>query len=142
MLIKVLSSFLSLIPLDGKRGRNRGAFGKKASFKAAFLILPLQNSFEDTFILLLLHPLIVSSSLHLHTAKLGVGVFGKNNARKSKGDNLGSISADKGTRANDLGIVTYANIEIDNSGTAVDNPGTAADDLVTATDDPSIAADN
>ena len=86
MLIKVLLSFLSPIPLNGKRGRNRGAFGKKTSSKTTLLILPIHNSSEDALLLFSLHPLIVSSSLRLSTAKSGVGVFGEDNVGKGRGD--------------------------------------------------------
>ena len=82
--MKVLSSFLSPIPLDRKRGRNRGALGEKASSEAAFQIFPLHNSSEDVLLLLLFHPLKVSSSFCLLSAKLGVGVFSKDNARKTE----------------------------------------------------------
>ena len=57
--MKVLSSFLLPIPLDGKRGRNRGALDKKTSSKAAFVILPLHNSSDDALLLFSFHPLIV-----------------------------------------------------------------------------------
>ena len=149
VLIKVLSSFLLLILLDGKRGRNRGVFGKKASSKAALLILPLHNSFEDALLLLPLHLLIVLSSLRLPAAKSGVGVFGKNNAGKRRGDDPRSMGADGRTRANDLGIRIDKDVGADDSGTAADNsciatddPGTAADDLGTATDNLGTAADD
>ena len=148
VLMKVLSSFLSPIPLNGKKRRNRGAFRKKASSKAAFLILPLHNSSKDALLLLPLHPLIVSSSLRLPAAKSGVGVFGKDNAGRGRGDDLGSIGADGGTRANNPGIGTDVNTgaddpstAADNSGTTTDNPGTTAEDSGTATDDPCTGKD-
>ena len=142
MLIKVLSSFLLPIPLDEKRGRNRDAFGKKASSKAAFLILPLHNSSEDAFLLLPLHPLIVSSSLRLPLAKLDIGVFGEDNAGKSRGDDPGSISTDGGTEADNPGTKTNADAGADDPGTAADNSGTATDDPGTAADDSGTAADD
>ena len=37
VLMKVLLTFLLPIPLNGKRGKNRGTFGKKTSSEAAFL---------------------------------------------------------------------------------------------------------
>ena len=43
VLIKVLSNFLLPIPLDGKRGRNRGALSEKTSSKVDFLIFLLQK---------------------------------------------------------------------------------------------------
>ena len=114
VLIKVLSSFLLPIPLDGKRGRNRGAFGEKAFSKAAFLILLLHNSSEDALLLFPLYLPIVSSSFCLLTAKSGVGVFGKDNAGKGKGDDPKSIGTDEGKGADDLDIETDADAEADN----------------------------
>ena len=77
--MKILSSFLLPIPLDGKRGRNRGALGEKASSKAALLILLLHNSSDDALLLFPLYSPIILSSLHLLAAQLGVSVFGKDN---------------------------------------------------------------
>ena len=133
--MKVLSSFLLPIPLDGKRGRNRGALSEKAYSEAALLILPLHNSSENALLLLPLHPLIVSSSLRLSVAKSGVGVFGEDNAGKSRGDDPGSIGTDGGTGADNPGTGT----DID---AGANNPGTTADNSGTATDDPGIAADD
>ena len=95
VLIKVLSSFLLPIPLDGKKGRNKGAFGEKTSSKAALLILPLHNPSEDTFLFFPLYPLIVSSSLCLPAAKLGVGVVSEDNAGRSRGDDPGNIGVEE-----------------------------------------------
>ena len=142
VLMKVLSSFLLPIPLDGKRRRNRGAFGEKASSEAALLILPLHNSSEDALLLLPLHPLIVSSSLHLLAAKSGVGVFGKDNARKGRGDDPGSISTDGRTGADNPGTRTDADAGADDLGTTVDNSGRATDDPGIAADNSGIAADD
>lgn len=146
------------ILLNGKKKRNRNAFNKKASSKAAFLILPLYNSFEDALLLFSFYPLIVSSSFYLSAAKSSVGVFGKDNARKSKRDDPGNTSADIDRRieANNLGTKTDPdtktdNLDItannfgtaaDNLGTITDNLGIAADILDTATDNPSTAANN
>ena len=134
VLMKVLSIFLLPIPLDGKRERIKGAVSEKASSKAALLILPLHNSFEDALLLFLLHPLIISSSFCLLAAKLGIGIFGKDNAGKSRGDNPGNISADGGTRADDPGIKTDADVGADDSSIASDYPGIAIDDPSTKTD--------
>ena len=111
--MKVLSSFLSPIPLDGKRGRNRGALGEKASSEAALLILPLHNSSEDALLLLPLYPLILSSSFRLLATKSGVGVFGKDNAGKSRGDNPGNIGADRRIGADNPDTKTDADIGAD-----------------------------
>lgn len=86
MLIKVLSNFFLPIPLDGRKRRNRCVLGKKAFSKSAFLIFSLHNSSEDTFLLFSLYLLIISSSFHLLAVGLDVGIFGKNNARKSRED--------------------------------------------------------
>lgn len=153
MLIKVLLNFFLPIPLDGKKRGNRGVFGKKAFSKAALLILPLHNFFEDTLLLLLLHLLIVSSSFRLFAAKLGVGVFGK--------DDLGITADDPGTKTgadvgadnpsigiDNLGTEINADAGADNSGTAADDPGTETDaearidDPGTTTDNPGTTADN
>lgn len=148
---KGLIKFFLPIPLDRKKGGNRGFFGKKVFFEAAFLIFLLNNSSEDVFLLLLLHLLIVSSSFYLFMAKLGVDVFGKDNAGKDSGDDLGSIGADadRGTKADDLGTGTDADVKADNPGTsandpgiAVDNPGIATDNSGTKIDDPGILANN
>ena len=121
--MKVLLNFLSPIPLDGKRRGNRGTFSEKAFSKAAFLILPLHNSSENALLFLPLYPLIVSSSLCLPAAKLGIGVFGKDNAKKNRGDDSESTGADA------------------DRGTGVDNPGTKIDADAEA-DNPSIVASN
>ena len=142
VLMKVLSSFLLPIPLDGKRGRNRGAFGEKAFSKAAFLILLLHNSSEDALLLFPLYLPIVSSSFCLLTAKSGVGVFGKDNAGKSSGDDPGSIGADEGTRADNPGKGSNADGRVDDPGIATDNSSTATDDPGTAADNSSTAKDN
>lgn len=91
-----------------------------------------------------LHPQKISSSFCLFAAKLGIGVFGKDNVRKSRRDDLESIGADidGGTRANNPGKRTNADAGADNPNTAINNLGTAADNPSTATDDPSIVADN
>lgn len=106
--MKVFSSFLLPIPFDGKKRGNKDALGKKAFSEAAFLIFPLYNSFKDTLLLFLFHPLIISPSFRLFLAKLGVGVSGKGNVGKSRGDDPGSISADAdgGTRVDNLGTKT------------------------------------
>ena len=151
VLIKVLLNFLLPIPLDEKKGGNRGAFGKKASSKAVFLILLLHNFSEDVFLFLLLHPLIVSFSLYLLIAKLVVSVFGKDNAGKSMGDDSRSIgtNADRGIKVDDPGIKIDADARINDLGTATDNLGIAADNLGividnldTTGDDLGIIADN
>ena len=140
--MKVLSSFLSPIPLDEKRRRNRGALGEKASSKAAFLILPLQNSSEDALLLLPLHQLIVSSSFCLPVAKSGVGVFGKDNAGKGRRGDPRSIGTDGGIGADNSVTRTDVDAGADNPGTTADNSGIATDDPGTATDNSGIAADN
>ena len=142
--MKVLSNFLLPIPIDGKRKGNRGIFGKKISFETALLILLLYNSSEDAFLLLLLYPLLVSSSLHLFIAKSGIGVFGKNNAGKGRGDDPESIGVniDGGTKVDNPGIKTNINIGVDNLGTAADNLSIVADDLSIAIDNPGTTADN
>ena len=142
VLVKVLSSFLLPILLNGKRRRNRGALGQKASSKAAFLIYPLHNSSEDVFLLLPLQPLIVSSSLCLLAPKSGVGVFGKDNTGKGRGDDLGSIDADRGTRADNPGTGTDKDVGADDPGTAAGNSSTAIDNLGTAADDSGKAANH
>lgn len=147
----VLLNFLLPIPLGGKRRGNRDTLGKKTSSKAAFLIFPLHNSFEDIFLLLSLQPLIVSSSFRFFVAKLGVDVFDKNNAKKYKRDNPGSTDADANgeTRADNPGTRTNANagadnpsIAEDNLDTTADNPGIAIDDLGIIADNLGIAVDN
>lgn len=142
--MKVLSNFFLSIPIDGKKRGKRGAFGKKASYKAAFLIFSLHNSSEDALLFLLLHRLIVSSSFCRPAAKSGVGVFGKDNAEKDRRNDLGSTSADAdgGIGADDPGTRTNADARVDNSGMAVDDPGMAADDPGTATNNQGIAVDN
>ena len=140
--MKVLSSFLLPIPLDGKRGRNRGALGKKASSEVALLILPLHNFFEDALMLFPLHPPIVSSNLRLPATKLGIGVFGKDNAGKSRGDDPGSTGADRGTGANNPDKDTDADAGTDDPGIAADGSGTVTDNPDTAADDSGIIADN
>ena len=91
VLIKVLLNFFLPIPLNKKRKINRSALGKKASSKASVLIFLLHNSSENAFLLFPLYPLIVSSSFCLPVAKLGVGIFGKNNAKKGKEDDCNVI---------------------------------------------------
>ena len=142
VLIKILSSFLSLIPLDGKKRRNKGAFGKKTSSKAAFLVLPLYNSSENAFLPLLLYPLIVSSSLCLSAAKLGVCVFSKNNAGKGKGDDPRSTGVDGRTGAEDPGKRIDADPGADDLCTVTDDLSTATDDPGTVTDNSSISVDD
>lgn len=93
VLIKILSNFILPIPLVGKRRGNRGTFNKKASSKAVFLIFLLYNFFEDAFLLLSLHLLIVSSSFCFLTTKLDVGIFGKDNVRTNKEDDPKNTSA-------------------------------------------------
>ena len=146
--MKVLLSFLLPIPLDEKKKRNKGAFSKKISSEAAFLILLLYNSFEDTFLLFPLYPLIVSS-LCLSATKSGIGVFSEDNIGKGRGDDLGSTGADGGTRVDNPGTRTDADAGVDNPdiitndlGIAADNPDIATDDSVTAADNLGIAADN
>ena len=86
MLIKILSNFLLPIALNKMRKGNRGAFGEKTSYKAAFLIFLLQNSSKNAFLLFSLHLLIVTSNLCFLVAKSGVGIFGKDNIGKGKSD--------------------------------------------------------
>ena len=142
--MKVLSNFLLPIPLNEKKSGNKSAFSKKISSKAAFLIFPLYNSSEDTPLLLLLHPLIVSSNLRLLVAKSGNGIFGKDNAEKSRGYDLESIgaAADRGIRTDNLGTKTNADAGVDDPSTAADNPSIVVDDLETATNDPNTTIDN
>ena len=75
---------------------------------------------------------------------MGVGVFGKDNVRKSRRDDLESISTDTdgGTGANDPCKRTNADAGVDNLSTATNNSGTAADNPGTATDDLGIVVDN
>ena len=147
--MKILSSFFLPIPLNGKRGRNRGALSEKASSKAAFLIVLLHNSSKDALLFFLLHPLIILSSFHLFATKSGVGVFGKDNAEKDRGVDPGSIGIDRRTRADNLGTgidvdagADNPGIAADDSGKATDDPGTKADDSGIAANNPSIAADD
>lgn len=92
--MKVLSNFLLLILLDKKRAGNKTAFGEKASFKAVFLIFLLYNSFKDAFLLLLFHPLIVSSAFCYFAAESGISVFDKNNTGKGRRDDQRNTSTD------------------------------------------------
>lgn len=140
--MKVLSSFFWPILLDKKRKGNKGAIGQKAPSKAALLILPLHNFFENNFLLLVLFSLIVLSSFCFFAATLGVGVFGKNNAGKRKGDNPGSIGAYRGTKADNPNIKKDVDRKADNPGTAADNPNTGTDNSGIAIDNLSTAADN
>ena len=144
MLIKVLLNFLLPIPLDGKRGRNRVTFGKKASFEAALLIFPLHNSSKNAFLFLLLYSLIILSSFCLSATKLGISVFGKDNIRKSKGDDPRSTSTDKDRRirVDDPGTETEVDVGVDHPGTVTDNPGIKADNPGTATNNSGITTDN
>ena len=132
------------ISLDGKKGRNRGAFDEKASFKAVFLILLLHNPSEDVFLLLSLHPQIISSRFRFSVAKLCIGVFGEDNAGKSRRDDLRCTSADKdgGIKADNPGIGIDADAGIDNLDTAADNSGTATNNLGITIDNLGIVADN
>lgn len=132
------------IPLDGKRGGNRDALGKKAFSKAAILNFLLYNSSENILLLFPLYPLIILSSFCHLAAKLGVGVFGKNNVEKGKGDDLrnSGTDAERRTRADNLGTRTDANTEADNPSKAADNLGTVVDDLGTATEDLGTVTDN
>ena len=169
VLIKILSNFLfASIPLDGKRGGNKCAFGKKIFSEATFLIFLLHNSFKDTSLLFLLYPLIVSSSFCLPIAGLNVNIFGKNNIRKSRKDdpetktqgnadrkdNLGiGVDTNKEIRANNLGTETDVDARTD-GGTGADNPSigidlgkridadTGTNNLDTITNNSDIAADN
>ena len=77
-------------------------------------------------------------------AKLSVGVFGKDNARKSRGDDPRStgVDIDRRIRADDLDTEIDINIGADNSSKVADNPSIAANNLGTAIDNSSIAADN
>ena len=100
------------IPLDKKRGGNRSAFGDKASSKATFLILPLYNSSEDAFLLLLLYLLIVSSGIRFSVAKSSVGVFIRDNARKGKEDNPRNIGVVTDRRVGAVMILTFLMILI------------------------------
>ena len=156
--MKVLLNFLLLIPLDEKRGGNKVALSKKTFSKTVLLIYPLHDFSDDALLLLPLHSLIVSSSLHLLGVKLDIGVFGKDNARKGKRDNPGSIGVDANRRigADNPGTRTNTDIEADNLvivadnlGIVVDNPdkatdnlGIAADDLSTIADDPGTATND
>lgn len=98
--MKVLLNSLLPISLDRKKGGKRAALSEKASSKAVFLILLLHNSFKDVLLLLPLYPLIISSSLRLFADKLGISVFNKDNARKSRGNNLESTIADVDGKTN------------------------------------------
>ena len=76
-------------------------------------------------------------------------IFGKDNARKCRGDDLGSIGVNGRIGADNPGIGTDADAGADDLGTAADNSSTATDDLGIAADnsgiaanDPGIAADN
>lgn len=102
-MMKILSSFPLPILLIGKRKKNKDAFGKKSFYKALFLIFLLHNSFEDAFMLFPLYLPIVSSNFCFFPAKLGIGIFSKNNATKNKGEDLESTNADRKTRMNDPG---------------------------------------
>ena len=140
--MKVLLSFLLPISLDGKSRRNRRAFGEKASSKATFLIFPLHNSSKDVFLLLLLYPLIVSSSLCLFAVKSSIGVFGKDNTGKGRGDNLGSTGADERTRADNLDKGTDADVGANNPGREANDPDIATDDTGKVADDSGKIANN
>lgn len=107
--MKVLSNFFLAILLDKKRGGNSGTFGKKVSSKADLVIFPLHNSSEDAFLLFPLYPQILSSCFCLPAAKSGIGIFGKENTRKSKKDNPRSTGANT------------------DGGSKTDNPGTKRD---------------
>lgn len=127
-----------------ERGRNRGALGKKASSKAVFLIFPLHNSSEDAILLLLLHSLIVLSSLRLLAVKLTIDVFSKDNVETSRGYDLRNTGADEDeeTRADAPGTEIDADVRADNLGTTANNPGMVADNPGIATDDPGTAAND
>ena len=84
---------------------------------------------------------MVSSSLCLSAAKLGVGVFGKDDIGKSKGDDPGSTSVDKKIRANHPGTGTNTDKGADDPGTAIDNPGIVAENSGTITDNPGTRID-
>lgn len=124
--------------------RKHGTLGKKISSKPTFLVPLLHNSSEDAVLLFLLHPSMVLSSLCLFPAKSDIGVFGKDNTRKSRGDDSGSISADvdKRTRADNLGTGINADAGADNPSTATDDLGIAVDNPSTATDDLGTAVNN
>lgn len=83
-----MNNLFLLIPLNGKRGENNYALGKKTFFKDAFLIFLLYNSSKDTFLLLLFYSPIVSSSFCFFAGRLGVDIFDKKNAKKDKRDDL------------------------------------------------------
>ena len=141
VLIMILSNFLLPVLVDGKRGGNRGGFGKKTSFKAVFLILPLHNSFKDALLLFSLYLLIILSSFCIPVTKSGIDVFGKNNSGIAA-DNPGIVADNLSTAADNSGTAT------NNPSKAADNPGIVADNLGTKTDanvgvdNPGIAADN
>ena len=75
---------------------------------------------------------------------MGIGVFDKDNIRKSRGDNLGNTGADTdgGTKADNPGIKTDADKGVDNLSRAADDPSKAADNPGIAIDDPGIAGND
>lgn len=142
MLIKILSSFLFPIPLDGKKRRNKNAFGKKAFFEAGFLILPLHNSFEDVFLLFPLYPLIILSNVRLSAPKSDVGVFSKDNAGKGREDDSGNTGANKEINADNPGTETNVDAKTNNPGTIADNSSKGTNNLSIIIDDLGKIADN
>lgn len=81
--------------------------------------------------------LIVSFSLCLSAAGLGVDIFGKDNARKSKRDNPGTKAQRETNREDDL--ITSTNTKRQ---TGVDNPDVGVNNLDTIVNNSSIATDN
>ena len=73
---------------------------------------------------------------------MGIGVFGKDNAEKGRGNDPESIGADGRTRADDQGIGADADIGADDPDTVVDDSDKATDDSSTAADDSGTAADD
>lgn len=114
--------------------------------------------------LLQLHPLIVPSSFCFPTAGSGIGVFGKDNIGKIRGDDPGTKAREDKNREDNPGIGTDikrrtkaddsvtkidSDVKVDDSYRATNNPSTTtndpdivADNLGTATDNLGIVADN
>lgn len=139
------------ILLDKKRGGNRCAFGRKTSFKAAFVILPLHNSFKDAFLLFPLQSLIILSSFCPFVIGLGVGVFGKDNIGKHRADNPKTkVQGEDANRKDNSRIGTNINgkTRVDNLGTGIDadakidNPSKTANNPYIAVNDPNKSTDN
>lgn len=100
------------ILLDEKKRGNKHILGKKTSFEDVFLIFLLHNSSKNTFLILTLHSLIVSSSFCFLVVKSNINIFSNNNIRKSEENNPETKAQGDTNRKNNLGIEIDINKKI------------------------------